>query len=302
MKKFLNILSGVYFILVGIFLGLVFIGGLFFQSKANNLQMEKASSVVFLALFAIIFPLWPFLTGLGIILKRNWARFSVFMMSAFAIIVGLFASLTFLVEPIPQNAKADYKIVKLAFLGFSAVFFIAIPIFFIIFFNRKSIKEMFIVKVEEAGGINRPFGITFLAICSLVGGISTAVFIFQPYINQLPIGNLLLSGQAVRVYSVIVTLINLYVGIGLLKLWKRAWLTAILFHIFSILLGVLNILTISESTLSKVFSSANINDNMPLLYYKIIASLGLTFPLAVLVYLIYKRNLFKKSSAPVCKN
>jgi len=302
MKKFITVLCGIYLILLGILIGTVTV--LIYivtQSKIPNTQIVQFPYIkTFVVIIGAIFTLLPLIIGIGIILKKNWARISVFLMSIFALFIGLVESLVIFIKPLPLNAKVNYQLIKLFFIGFFSIFFIAIPILFIIFFSRKSIKALFISRTEEEEKTNKPLGITFIAILSFLSGLSCVFITFQNFIDKFPlVGDIMLSGIGLKVYFLIYALIYIYIGIGLLKLSKTAWLTAILFKIFLILLGITNLFTISEATLSQITSSFNAkfgvstsNFNMSLMYYRINLAIGLIIPIVIVIYLILKRSIF----------
>jgi len=297
MKKFLTVLSGVYLILVGAFVFFICILGLLSPPKASQIQIGQFNSIknIFVVVF-MAYASWPIVTGVGIILRKNWARISLFIISVFTIGVGLFSSFSFLAASLVKNTKIDYAIpisFKLAFLGLNFIFIIAIPLFFIIFFNSQPVKELFISK-EKEGQIHRPFGITLIAFLSIFGSLFSAIFVFQAFIDKMPLlGPIILSGKSLKAYFLILTLIHIYIGIGLLKLQRAAWLTALCFNIFSVLMGITNIFTVTEGILSQTTYSFSVgNSSMSLLNYRIGIVVGLIVPAAIILYLISKRNLF----------
>lgn len=293
-KKILIILSGVYLVLIGTLAAVGYLISIFSLSKEFKLQMPQF--ITFKPIFevlCIIFLLCPIIIGLGIILKKNWARFSILLLSVFGIIIGFLSSIVLLVVPFPQDSKVNYPVVKLMIFVFYFIIFIAIPMFFIIFFNRKSVKELFVSK-EGQRKSNRPFGITLIASLSFLSGLSGVFYAFKPFIDKLPLfSDIMLSGIALKVYSLIWAFVNIYIGIGLFKLRKAAWLTAISFKIFYIALGIINIFTISEGSLSQINSSLKGNNfSISLINYKIYTLIGLLFPIIIVIYLALKRNLF----------
>ena len=89
------------------------------------------------------------------------------------------------------------------------------------------------------------------------------------------------------------TILFVYIGVGLLKLKKTAWVLTIFFNIYNLLLGIANIFTISETTLVEI--APNMNDSayqMSMSQMKLIGVIGLLFPVIILAYFIAKRQLF----------
>ncbi len=301
-KKIFIVLSGIYLILAGLIIITVFLMGISSLAKEPNAQVALFKYYNYV--FYIIFFLWPIITGFGIILKRNWARFSIFLLSIFTIITGSIIFLAFLIMPSPQNVKANYQVIKLFLLGLNFIFFMAIPIFFITFFNSKSVKELFASKKMGQNKTNRPFGVTLIALLSIFGALSILVYVFKPLMNNIPLlGVIMLSGKALKAYFLILAFIHTYIGIGLFKLRKAAWLTAIFSYIFSIPLSAANIFTTSELTLSQMNSSLGIsNARISLASYKIFASIGLLFPIIIVIYLISKKDFFTHAEVEKTKS
>lgn len=304
MKKLITVFCGVYLILVGVLIGTVAaLMCIVTQSKISNTQMTQFHYIkTVVVIICAVLALLPLVIGIGIILKKNWARISVFLMSIFALFIGLADSLVIFTQPSPLNSNAtvNYQLIKLFSIGFLSFFFILIPIFFIIFFSRKSVKELFILRTEDEGKTNEPLGLTFISILSFLSGLSCMFIVFQNFIDKIPIvGDIMLSGMSLKFYFLIYALIYIYIGIGLLRLSKIAWLTAIFFKIFLILLGITNLFTISEVTLSQIASSFNAKFgvstsslNMSLMNYRISIAIGLIMPVLILIYLILKRSIF----------
>ncbi len=292
MRKFLIGLSGIYLILVGIIMLALSILSFFLPPQASNSQLLK-SYVLMGGITLIVAGLLPIVTGLGIILKKNWARISILLISGFAVLMGLFSSIALFIIPLPQNDL----VTKLIPLVFFVIFLVAVPIAFIIFFNSKSVKALFIPAGGEEKRSKRPFGITLIAVLSLLTGLIVLPYIFFPFFpNKMPLGPIMLSGKALKIYFLIMNFIQIYIGVGILKLRKFAWKTAIFFHLINILIVVVNVFTMTEENLLQM-NPALIKGNfsMTLADFRIFSLIGLVTPVVILIYLFLKRNLFLKT-------
>lgn len=285
MKKFFIILSGFYLLLVGLLFSILIIFSL------TRIPFSESPSGLYGVLNFVLFGVWAIATGIGIILRKNWARYSLFVMSFFAIFIGLImlVPLFFIVS---INDRPDFGVVS--FLAF--IFFIAVPIFFLIFFNRKMVKEFFIPKQLEHKEIQRPFGITFIAILSIIGALSTLMYAFMPILQKIPlIGDIWLSGIALRIYFGIWTIINIYIGIGLLRMRKAAWVVCILYNVFITLMTIVNIFNISETTFQEIAIQLKTSPNtMSMVFYKIMMGATLLVQVIIIAYLFFKKRLFLK--------
>lgn len=293
MRKFLVVLSGAYFILIGIFSGLVTI------SACLAPQPKIYDSVkIFLGVFSLIFPVIPLLTGIGIILKKHWSRLSVFILSTFAICMGLFSLIVNFFVFMSPNLEHEKKIMVLPLMAFFVIFFILIPVFFIVLFNRNSVKELFIQKGEDETKIKRPMGLTLISVLSFLGSLFCIFLVFLPMPNKFPlIANIMVSEKISRIYCFILASIYLYIGIGLLRQSKVAKLTAVFFNGFLVLMGIIDLLTISKATVSEATSSikaiygvTEMSLNMSLASYKIGIALGLIASVAILIYLFSRKE------------
>lgn len=293
MKKFLIALSGIYIIIAGIIAAAPGFAYL-------NLKVHKGdlSSVIGGIFIFFIFGLWVVLTGIGIIRRKNWARYSLFVMSYFAIFIGLILYLvTFIIRISSHGNTQNPALASLILFAISTVLFIGIPICFLIFFTRKSVKELFISKEQELKKSPRPFGIKLIVILMFIGAIGSLVYAFFPPYQKLPLfGAVLLSGVPMRIYLLVFSVIAICIALGLFKLRKTGWIAYVIYGIFSILLGLINTFTISEATLLEMMPKLMESPyQIPMIFYKISGLAGLLVSLLLLIYVISKKRLFFKA-------
>jgi hypothetical protein len=209
-------------------------------------------------LFYVLLALWGILTAIGLFRLRNWARISIIVFSVLLIPIGLCSGLAGLLMPfpLPPNAAAS-NIFTTVRIGMG-VFFLslaALGVSWLVYFNRAMVKAQFVsarqllspesVHVLPAGqfpaaaqpaGPGRPLSITIIAWFLLVGCafLPLTIFLRPPAI----VGAWIVSGSAAVAIWCIYGVLNLYIGIGLLRLRPAARIMAI--TVFSI--GILNTL------------------------------------------------------------
>src|SRR3989338_2068111 len=210
MRKFFIILSGVYIIIAGILIAAPSFS--FLNESKDNLPIVIAG---FLSL--LIPGVLMVLTGIGIIRRKNWARYSLFVMSIFAIFTGLLTSL--IVALVPQGEMSNRPIFSVVLLIFF-IFLVVIPAYFLIFFTRKSVKEQFVSKEQELKKSPRPLGIKLIAILTFIGAVSSLIQVLFPPIQKFPIFGIFLSGISLRIYWLIFVVISFYIALGLWRLKK----------------------------------------------------------------------------------
>ncbi|MDD4955238.1 MAG: hypothetical protein PHP17_04280, partial [Candidatus Omnitrophica bacterium] len=233
MEKTLVKLAGIYTLCVGVIVLVVMLFGLFPSGNLTHNPKLLEAAVVYL-LFLV---LWPVVTGFGIILKKNWARYSIFVMSVFAIFIGISSAvaLIFIPQSVYESGAHPSSYIPEFFLSVANfIFFICIPMYFMIFFNKGKVKAIFGVTKPQITSRKRPLGITLLAILTFFTGVVSVAFIFMPTYPKSPlVGGIFVSGMSEKIYFLIVGVINLYISIGFLRLRKNSWIACIAFYIAS---------------------------------------------------------------------
>lgn len=295
MQKFIVKLSGFYILTVGVIVLLAMAFGLL--SSGNLINDPSFLGAVFVYLIFLV--LWPALTGVGIILHKNWARYLVFVMSVFAIFIGISSTVSLIF--IPQSiygmqAKTTSDIADFFFTVANFIFFIGIPIYFMIFFNKKSVKALFGVKKAEITTKKRPFGITLIAILSFLTALFCIVFAFMPIDSKSTLmGAIFLSDTWNKVYFLSIGVINLYIAIGFLRMDKKSWVAYIAFYIASIIIGIINSFAASKMTFFEIVPSIQTSyREIPNIIYKFSGVIGLVLPTFILMYVVSKKRLFTK--------
>jgi hypothetical protein len=212
-----------------------------------------------MVLFYVLLASWGILTAIGLFRLRNWARISIIVFSVLLIPIGLCSGLVGLLMPfpLPPNAGAAAGIFTAVRIGMG-VFFLslaALGIAWLVYFNRAKVKVQFVSAshLVSAGPVNvlpvaqfpapaqpagpsRPLGITIIAWFLLIG----CAFVPLTMILRPPVfvGARIVTGSAAVAICCIYGVLNLYIGIGLLRLRPAARIMAI--AVFAI--GILNTL------------------------------------------------------------
>ena len=139
MRRVLVVLSGIYLIISSLLMIGTTVFSQFLSARGNHLETRYA------ACFIIVL-LWPLITGLGLFFRKNWARISLVTVSSFTLIAGIFwfwkASFS---QPAEEGSFEYFTWIVLCFV---LIFLIAIPGIFLIFFNRASVKELFVHEIK----------------------------------------------------------------------------------------------------------------------------------------------------------
>jgi hypothetical protein len=184
---------------------------------------------------------WGIATSIGLLRLRNWARLSIIVFSVLLIIMSGFSGLMLVSAPAFPNPNGANPSVMTAMRVVMGVFWLgqlAIGIWWLVFFNRASVKQQFslsgsplpppapeIFAAQPAEGApavheqclpQRPLSLTIIAWFLLVGCL------FMPLSIVLNAPAFLLTkvvtGRPAELYYFLVLALYLYVGIGLLRL------------------------------------------------------------------------------------
>lgn len=149
MKKFLLIATSVYLFLIAL-LGVILI--CFFNSKVIS-----DLSWLYLLVFWIPIAGWLITTGIGLLLKSNWARISVLLMSGLGLLLGLYACFYDVFAPYPKEVigiEFFGTFIKTILIGIESIFLILLPVICIVFFTRPSIKDEYRRKKSKVSNID----------------------------------------------------------------------------------------------------------------------------------------------------
>jgi hypothetical protein len=199
----------------------------------------------------------------GLFRVKRWARVGMIVLGAVVAVISfpsavLYFVLAFVPMPIPQGsptiAPAMMKLVFFGLAGFSLLFTL-IGVWWLVYFNLRSVRALFggngapgsgaraqleIVSQApaQAAGVwtdpRKPARsvIEVMVICLAVLYLLGALYGIAEVLVRFP---LFLFGHVIRgtsaaMVGIVMTVINLWLGIGLLRKMKAAWITAIVFN------------------------------------------------------------------------
>jgi hypothetical protein len=219
------------------------------------------------AVFALGLSGWGIATGVGLLNAKEWARIS---MIVFAAILALFTVPTaffmaFVPLPFPKDANLPANFALIMRIGISVFYGLlgALAIFWLYFFNRRSVKAQFQGKQPEASVLplvplaaeiasavpqpstrTRPLSITIIAWFLLVSAALTPLSLLYSRVvfRNVPMPfcflGFFLFGRTATVVLLIWMAVQIAAAVGLLKLRNWALLTTIGLQ----LLGMVNVL------------------------------------------------------------
>ncbi|MBU1043180.1 MAG: hypothetical protein KJ915_02130 [Candidatus Omnitrophica bacterium] len=288
MKKIFVIISGVYISLIGLFFIAPTILFLFLGEVKDLLSMISLVPSLIIGIITLCI-------GIGVIRIKSWARIAISFISCFLLFIGVLVLLTsFLLSSTMFEQMRNKETIALAMrVGISA-FLILIPTFFLVFFTRKSIEELFDAKNNHAQLVN--VGIKLIAGLLIFGGLFIVASIFFTPKTPAIFFGIMLSGKLLIAYQLIFAVLSFFTGLGLWKLKRSAWITAIFLEAYGMISVIINYVFISENQFKIMFSGWAKENQMiyDINTFKIMMLIS-SFPtLIILIYLLYKRSLFKK--------
>jgi hypothetical protein len=213
--------------------------------------------------------IWGICSGVGLLQLKNWARISVIVFAAFLVVTGLCAglvSLALIVMPPPRSSELDLRALTIGriFMAISAVVEVSIGVWWLVFFNVAKTRAQFqrpvlpwtavaptglptppppgpanqtaspLTPIQPAS--RRPLSITIIACYLLLGAaffpINLAMHAPAALFTKL------LIGWAAVVYWLVLGAVQVYLGVGLLRLRPASRLVAMAYLVFALLNSV----------------------------------------------------------------
>jgi len=204
--------------------------------------------MVGVVLFYSFLALWGVLTGVGLLRLRNWARVSIIVFSTLLILAGI-GSILPAFAPLPSSpnepAGASAMVAVRVFMGVFAFLLLGTGVWWLVYFTRTRVKEQFVspaVATDEitldalAHQRRRPLSITIIAWL-LLGGCMSIPLNLWLHMPLILFTRMITSRPAATIYCVVITVLNLYVGVGLLRLRPMARTVGIAYFVFAFVNG-----------------------------------------------------------------
>jgi len=267
--------------------------------------------------FMICLSLFGIATGIGLIYLRNWARISVLIWGGFSVFFGLIGiPIAFLMQfpPNPNSPTLSAESVQAVRWILLVIYGIPllIGVWWLILFNRKTVKKQFASRVESAdqGLPRKPVCPLPIAVLAWFYVASVLNLLFLPLLSfHLPLfvfGRILpgSTGGAVLMLS---SLAYAIAGIGLLKLKPWSYSLTIGLQVFWLASTVASALTpnysaVMDSYMKEVQASFHLPEtNSPPFnfaqHYDWMMVGGLVFAGAILGLLVYYRPRFLEAAS-----
>ena len=308
--------------------GLMVLGSLWAPSanQATNLPVSIGYVLTAEAIVFFGFGGWGIASGVGLIQLRQWARVSVMIYAAILLFVSVIPAIVLCFIPLPVASNSNVppsfmSIFRVVIVGFY-VLLAALACFWLYFFNKKSVKAQFVVesgppdspRADLAPGRpgTRPLSITIIAWFFLIGAVLTpfgllfAKAMFSGQEVPFCFLGLFVSGWNAALIVCTWAAAQMIAAIGLLKLKKWGWMTAIGLQILGIVNGVLVLgIPANRMKFERMMDSANISmaarmhQSAPLAlptWVGIMASLPIV--VVILWFLIAHRRAFNTPHTP----
>jgi hypothetical protein len=259
---------------------------------------------------------WGITTSVGLFRLRRWARFSTLIIGGLLVFFGVPGMLIMIVMAVislpapsgidPAQAHTMQIVSRIAFAGMTFIYALVsgIGIWWLVYFNRKTVRESFNGTAAPLITPRRPVLISILAVLKIIGVPICALMAFLPI--PMALFGVIVHGWGKTAILLAFAALAGVCGIGLWRLQEWGRRTAITFEC----VGLVNILSfmfranVLQSYQGEVNRSMNVQQSahLPEHFQSIIqlAGFGIGFVvlLAILAILHYYRGAFKQPSHP----
>ena len=288
-----------------------------------NFPRQMLIPVVLVYPFFLCVEAFGIFTGIELLRLKSWARITTIVFAVFIILQSLMISVIFLVVPLPTEANVPphFNLVMRAVTTGFGLFFLGIGVWWLVLFTRRSVCAQFqsvpspvpmeftehtepIYPPPAPRASRVPVVIIVVAVLLLAGTPSLLVVPFMHFPAFL-MGKVLYGGAAKIVY-IAFGLIDLTLGIGLLRLKRWSLPATIAFYVFS-LLNTLSMLfpSVRYAYLAAMFRSMPFPASpglFPLaphafdLMFDFASIFGMMLVVALIVLLLYSRPAFEQAA------
>jgi hypothetical protein len=253
----LSLLGSSFTLLLGLLVAIAPFLASKFANRPLPFDPRFFAAMMFVAALTYILPaLWGIVTSFGLFRLKEWARISTIVFSVLLILMSSFTVLIAAVIPIPADPNhhlpPSFPLGMRIFMGMFSVTLVGVGLWWIAFLSRRKVREEFVPPASGyAGGTPlsaagmvpltlgaatpplvpaSPLSLTILAWLMLVGG----VFIPVNFVLHSPafLFSKIVTGWPAAVYFLVVLVLQLYVGIGLLRLRPIARAVGVGYYVF----------------------------------------------------------------------
>ena len=329
-RTFGIIFSGVLLLLGALFQLLLAFGmafaGIFLHKQIASGRLPNAPAsppmpgwmpIFIYAICAVFIALavWEILTAIGLFRVRRWARYSVLIIGGILAVfslISLLLTLALLLAPLPAAAGVDasqahnvHAMTRVVF-GVIALFHVircAIGVFWLVYFNKKRVRDIFAGLPGQAPESPRPLLISILSVLILIGAVSCLLLVFTPFPGAF--FGMILNGWWKVALCLVYAALAASAGIGLWRLleWARLLTMALqvigMVHYVVFLARPSQYLRYSE----EIYRSMNLTQPQPQVPFEIVTysvSFGISILLVIAVFAVlhYYRGAFARPNQP----
>jgi len=206
--------------------------------------IDPALMLAVMSVFYFGFGVWGIVSAIGLLRLRKWARicFVVFgailaffsVCGAFGMVIAMFITPRTL--PPGNNVPAGVITSVLAIFAAFMLLCVGLGIWWVIYFNRRSVKDQFLDGAVALEGSQVPLAISIVAWFLIVSG-SLCVFLI-PFSFPTMMFGLVLRGWPEHLVFLVCAALGLGTGIGMLKKRSAALSVAVVYFVVTLLNGL----------------------------------------------------------------
>jgi hypothetical protein len=255
-------------------------------------------------------------TGVGLILLRNWARISALIFAGISAFLGACTVCTIFLMRIPVQpgaAEVNIEVVR----GIVLIFYglpLAVGVWWLILFTRPAIKTQFTGKgdaVDPSVTLKPrcPVPVAVIAWLLVVSGVFSGIAILLPFHMPVFLFGHVFSGVTGRITFILSCLLYVLAGAGLLKLKPWSYPLTIALYLFWLASGTVGLLNPNgrsafHSAMAEMLNSMHLPPTamQPPAYARqgyAGVLVGLAFSAVMLGILIFYRQRFFEAAAAV---
>lgn len=291
MGALFNVLNGIYFLGWGV-LFLVFCGLVAFLPD-QQAEIDGGMKLVILATY-LIGAAVLITVGVGLFMKRNWARIGAIALAAFALFGGLFASIgSYILRDVILDTPQQTSILgtMIIFLG---IFFGIVPLTMIIFYCLKPARALFIDENAGQAEDRVPLGLRLLTVyfASSILGLGT-IWFTPDYEAPVFFFWLWLSGDALKFFSAGMAVLHLYLAYGFYHLQKLAWKMCLVIYGYYTVYTAYSAVALDQAVMDRMYRMmGGAGEFMSVGILRLLHAFSLLLMVPLIVYIYRKREYF----------
>lgn len=185
---------------------------------------------------------WAITSGIGLLRLKNWARISILilggLLAGFAIL-GLLGALMVAVLPIPtppgKEVPRSFMAAVGAIVAAWSLVQMAVGIWWLVFLNRKAVKEEFLGGDVTPAASGCPLSITVIAWLMTISG-ALALPLYLHFASRYPamLFGMLIHGWQGKAIYLFYSLASVGIGVALLRLKPLGHALAVWYYVFGL--------------------------------------------------------------------